>query len=83
MRDTVTSELIRDNLPTFATMFLQESLCSLGITAALKKYINDPTILINGPPQVMLFSLDLHKYFINEECIAISLLLSSQSLGVF
>jgi len=36
----------------------------------LKKNINDFAILINCPPQVMLFPLDLNENFVYEEGIA-------------
>ncbi len=44
------------------------------ITPFLKKYIDHLAVLINGPPQIMLLTLDLHEYFINEESITISLM---------
>jgi hypothetical protein len=48
----------------------------------LKKNINDFTILINCPPQVMLFSLDLNEDFVYKESIAETPMLLSQSPGV-
>jgi hypothetical protein len=35
----------------------------------LKENINDFAILVNGPPQVMLLTIDLHENFVNEESI--------------
>jgi hypothetical protein len=61
---------------------LKEALCSLTITSLLKKYVHHFTILIDRSPQVMLLTMDLHKDLINEERIAVALMLSSQSLGV-
>jgi hypothetical protein len=58
----------------------KEGLCALSITSFLEKLINHFTALINRPPKVMLLSLNLYKYLINEEGITISLMLSSQSL---
>jgi hypothetical protein len=49
----------------------------------LEKDINNFTVLIDGSPQVMPMTLDLHEYLVNEKGIAIPLMLPSQSLGVF
>ena len=80
MSHTVTSQFICNNLPRFPTMFpqqpLKETLCSLPVTSFLEKDINNFTILIDGSPQEMLLTLDLHKYFIDEESVTISLMLS-------
>jgi len=47
----------------------------------LKKYINDLAILVNGPPQIMLLTVDFDDDFINVESIAITSMLSLQSLA--
>ncbi len=64
-------------------IFLQyppkEALCSLSISPFLNKYINDFAILINGPPQVMLLSLDLYKHLIDIESIGIDKLTNFKS----
>jgi len=48
----------------------------------LKKDINHFTILINRSPKVMLLTLNLHEYFVNEERVAVASVLPSQSLSV-
>ena len=86
MSHVVASQFIRYDLSRFTSMFpqqpLKEPLCSLTITSLLKKYVHHFTILINRSPQVMLLTMDLHKNFIDEEGVAVSLMLSSQTLGV-
>ena len=81
MSHVVASQFIRYDLSRFTSMFpqqpLKEPLCSLTITSLLKKYVHHFTILINRSPQVMLLTMDLHKNFIDEEGIAVSLMLSS------
>jgi hypothetical protein len=42
-------------------------------------YINDLAILINGPSEVMLFTIDLHKNFVDEKCITVALMRAFQS----
>jgi hypothetical protein len=45
----------------------------------LKKYINHFTVLVNGSPQVVPLTLDLHEHLVNVERVSISVVLSSQS----
>jgi hypothetical protein len=64
MRHTIATQLIGDNLPRLATITSQQSSdeahrCS-PITPCLQIYINDLTILINCPPKIMLFAIDLN-----------------------
>jgi len=77
---TITSQFIGNNFPRLTNKTLQEplkeALCSLSITSLLKICINNFTILVYRAPQIMLLPLNLHEDFINEECIAISLLFS-------
>jgi hypothetical protein len=86
MSNSVTSELISDNLSGFAFVLVQqplkETLCSLSISPFLQEHINNLTILIHSTPQIVLPPMDLHEHLINEESIAIALVLSSQTLGV-
>jgi hypothetical protein len=58
-----------------------KSLGGLCVSPFLKEYINNFTVLVNGSPQVMLLPLDSHEHLINEESIAVALVLSSQSLS--
>ena len=79
--DAITSQLIRHNFPWFTFVFLQhsfkESLCGLRISSVLKKHINDFTILINGSPEITLFTFNLDENLINEKCVTVSLMFST------
>ena len=88
MRDAITSQLIGHYFPGFPFMIFQQALektlCCLAITPPLKKHVNHLTILIDCTPKVVLLALDLHKYFIDEEGIAVTtmpMLKSSGKLG--
>jgi hypothetical protein len=59
----------------------EEPLGSRTIASRLKKYINDLAILVNGPPQIMLLTVDFDEDFINIEGIAIASMLSLQCLA--
>ena len=87
MSNSITSELISHNLSGLAFVFIQKSLkeplCGLSVAPLLQEYINNLTILIHSTPQIVLLPLDLNEHLINEESIAIALVLSSQSLGIF
>ena len=48
------------------------------IPLGLEEYINHFTILIDGSPQVMLLTVDLHENFVNIEGITIASVLSLQ-----
>ncbi|MFT6056459.1 MAG: hypothetical protein ACJAS2_000734 [Pseudohongiellaceae bacterium] len=80
MSHSVTSELISDNLSGSAFVLVQQPLkeapCRLSVPTLLQEHINDLTVLINGSPQVVPLTLDLHEDFIYEERISISLMLS-------
>jgi hypothetical protein len=86
MSNSVTSELIGDNLSGFAFVLVQqplkETLCGLAISPLLQEHIYHFTVLIYGSPQVKALTLDLHEDLIDEKCITIPLVFSSQSLGV-
>ena len=88
MCDTITSQLIGHNFSGLPLVILQQALektlCSLAITPLLKKHVNHLTILIDCTPKIVLLALDLHKYFIDEEGIAVTtmpMLKSSGKLG--
>jgi hypothetical protein len=85
--NAITSQFIRYNLPWFTFVFLQqspkESLSSLRISSVLKKHINDFTILIYCPPEITLFAINFDENLINEKCVAISLMFSTQPGSVF
>jgi len=48
-----------------------------------QEYINHLTILIHGPPKIMLLAVDLYEDFIDIEIIAIASVFSLQSSGVY
>ena len=52
-----------------------------GITPALEKNVNDIAILVNGAPQLMLFTSDLDEDLIDNECVSIARVLAAQALG--
>ena len=86
MRNPIASQLVRHNLSRFAMMFfqqpLEETLSSLAVTTCLKKHIDYFAILVNSPPQVLLFAIYLHKYFVYVECIAEPLMPTFQPFGI-
>jgi hypothetical protein len=79
MRDTVASQLIRDNLSGFTAIFSKQSLekppGSCTVASCLKKYIDHLSVLVNRSPQILLPAADLHEDFVNKECISIALVL--------
>ena len=84
---TVTSQFIRHDLSGFALVTLyqppEEALSSSPIPFGLKIYIDDLTILVHGPPQIVLLAVDLHKNFINVESVSVALVPSFQPSGIF
>ena len=52
------------------------------IPFGLQIHINDLTVLIYSPPEVMLLAVDLHKDFIDEEGVAITSMFPLQSSSV-
>ena len=85
--DTVTSQLICNYPPRFAAMHadqaLEESPSRVAIPARLQKYIDHLTVLVNSSPQIVLFALNFHEYFIYIERITIALVISAKSFGEF
>jgi hypothetical protein len=83
MRNTIASQLVRHNLSRFTMVIfqqlLEEMLSSCAVTTGLEKHINHLPILVNSPPQVLLFATFLYKYFVDIERIAESLIGFSQS----
>jgi len=74
MRNAIASQLVRYNLSRFAmVMFqqpLEETLSSRSVTTCLEKHIDHLTILVDSPPQVLLFARYLYKNLVDVECIA-------------
>ena len=85
--DTVTAQLICNDPPRFATVHsnqvLEESLSCIAVPARLQKYIDHLTVLVNSSPQIVLFALNFHEYFVYIESVTIALVISAQSLAEF
>jgi hypothetical protein len=69
----ITSHLIRDDLPRFTLITFQksfeESFGCLAITPFLDIDVDDITILIHSSPKIMLNAINLHKHFIDKDCV--------------
>ena len=61
---------------------LEETLSNLAVTTCLEKHIDYFAILVNSPPQVLLFAIYLHKYLVYVECIAEPLMPIFQPFGM-
>ena len=78
LRDNIAPQFIRHNFSGLFTLSseqaFKESFSRCPITARLQKYINNVTVLVNGPPQIVLLAVYLHKDFIYVECVAVALM---------
>jgi hypothetical protein len=54
----------------------EESLRSGTIPPSLQEYINHLTILIHGPPEVVLLAIDLHEDLTDEEGVTVASMFS-------
>jgi len=74
MGDSIATQFICYELSGFTLMILQlpleEPFRRITVPPLLEKYINHLSILINSPPQVMLFTAHFDEYLINEKSIA-------------
>ena len=65
MRNVIASQLVCLNLSRFTMVAFQqpikETLSSRAVTTCLEKHIDYLAILVNSPPQVLLFSIYLRK----------------------
>ena len=86
VRNAIASQFVHHNLSWFAAMIFQkplkETFCSSAIATGLDKHINHIAILVNSPPQVLLFSTYLYKHLVDVESIANSLMRYFQSFGI-
>jgi len=86
MRNAIASQLVCHNLSRFAMMPFQQSLeetrSSCSVTTCLEKHIDHLAILVNGPPQVLLFAIYLHKHFVDVKCIAEPLMPTFQPFSI-
>ncbi|MFT6056895.1 MAG: hypothetical protein ACJAS2_001173 [Pseudohongiellaceae bacterium] len=87
MGDAIAAQLVGYDLPGLALVLaqqrLKETFYGFSITPPLQEYINNLTTLVHSTPQIMLLASNLHEHLINEERIAVSLMLSSQASGIF
>ena len=87
MCDAVASQFVRHNLPGFTTMCFQqsseESLSGFAVASTLQKDIDDFSVLIDSAPQVVLYTAYRHEYFIDEKCIAETLMTTLKPLRIF
>ncbi len=61
----------------------EESLSRITVPARLQKYIDHLTVLVNSSPQIVLFALNFHEYFIYIERITVALVFSTEPSGEF
>ena len=87
MCNSIATQLIGHDLPWLSAMLPEkapeEPLGCSTIAFGLEKYINDFTVLINSLPKVMLLTVDLDKYFIDLEGVAVASMSALQSPGIF
>ncbi len=62
---------------------LEETLGGRSVTSCLEKHIDHLAVLVNGPPQILLLPAYLHENFVDVESIAVPLMPTLQSFGVF
>ena len=86
MCNAVASQLVRHNLSRFALVVFQQpfekTLSRCTVTTCLEKHIDHLAILVNSPPQVLLFATYLYKYFVDVKCIAKPLMSTFQAFGI-
>jgi len=86
MRYAIASQFICHYLSRFAMMLfqqsLEETLSSRAIAMHLEKHIDNLTILVDCPPQVLLFAIYSHKHLGNVKSITESLMPFFQSFGI-
>ena len=84
--NSIAAKLVSHDLPGLAAVTpqqpIEEALCRYTIPFCLQEYINNFPVLVDGPPQVMLLSIDLYEDFIDVKSIAISSVLSLQAAGI-
>ena len=61
---------------------LKEPHCCLSVSSTLQEYVNHLAVLVDHTPQIVLFSLDFHKDFVDEKGIAKSLVTTPESFRV-
>ena len=86
VRDTVASQFIRHDLPRFITMRIQQSFektfGGLAVASPLQEDVDDFSVLIDGSPQVVLLTINLHEYFIDIEGVTETLVSAFQTSSI-
>jgi len=86
MCNTITKQLIGNDLPWFASMdpqqAFEEALSRRSVTPGLQKYINNLTVLVYRAPEIVLLAVEFDKDFINKERVTVALMPPSQTPSV-
>ena len=86
MRHAIAAQFIGHDLSGFtlvtANQMLEKPFRSGPISPGLKVDINYFTVLVNSPPQIVLLAVDLYKYLIDIERIAIALMPPFQAAAI-
>ena len=86
MRHSVASQFVRDYLSGYAARFehsLEKPFGGFTISELLQIDINHLAILINSPPEIVLFAVDLHEHLIQKVGIAKSRVPPPKASGKF
>ncbi len=82
MRDTVASKLVSNETKRFPSLTLQELLKEsprrTPVPTGLYENVDHIAILINGAPEILPLSVDVHEHFVQEPRISEATLPSSQ-----
>jgi len=85
-RDSVGTELIGDHTTRPATLLVkkafQQSLGGFGVAAKLDDFVENITILIDGPPEVASLTADRYDDFVQMPDVASTRLFSLQAAGI-
>ena len=70
MSGAIASRLVSHDLPGLTAVIsqspLEEPLCCSVIPLRFEKYIHHVTVLVDGPPQIMLLTIDLDENLVDE-----------------
>jgi hypothetical protein len=86
MRNDIASQLVRHSFSWFPLVVfqqpLEETLYSRTVSTRLEIHINHLAILVDSPSQILLLTTNLHKYFVDVECVAEPLMSFFQSSSI-
>ncbi len=87
MCHAIASQLVRHNLPRFTAVIYKQpfkkALSGLAVASTLQKNIDNFSVLIDSSPQIMLYAINLHEYFIYIEGITKSLVMAFQTPSIY